>query len=57
MMLETLHLEVGVRKSRRAQMVRESQKEIHIGRILEAEADVILGEDIVHIREMQKDFV
>jgi hypothetical protein len=52
-----LHLEVGLRKSRRAHAVRNGAKEVHVCGVLEAKADIILWEDVVHIRETQNHLV
>jgi hypothetical protein len=57
MVFEVLHLEVGMRQLRRAKLVQQSLKEVDIGGVLKSETDIVLGEDIVHIRESQKDFV
>jgi hypothetical protein len=47
--LEILHLEVGLRKARRVHAVRESAKEVYLSWVLESKSNIVLGEDVVHV--------
>jgi hypothetical protein len=46
-------LEIGLRKARRAHAVRDGMKEVYIRGVLKSKPDIVLREDVIHVRKTQ----